>query len=92
MTRVATSEDRLRSLAMHRTWRWRPEPTDADHYHALETTDQGLRYFAWSHVDEGLTDEARQAFDAFEREGPAWPVPEAVKAEVQAWLAARPGR
>jgi hypothetical protein len=79
--------DRLRSFSMHRTWRWRPDAADADHYRAVETTDEGLRYFAWSHVDDGLTEEHRQSFEAFEREGPRWPLPANVARELAAWLA-----
>lgn len=76
----------LRAFAAHRTWRWRPEEGDPDHYLALETTDAGLRYFAWSHLDDGLTREAHQAFDEFEREGPLWPLPPDVEEHVREWL------
>ncbi len=82
-------DDRLRAFAAHRTWRWRPDPSDADHYVAIESTDQGFRYFAWSHVDDGLTREERQSFEDFEARGPAWPVPNAIEEQVRAWLSAR---
>jgi hypothetical protein len=78
--------DRLRALAMHRTWRWRPDATDPDHYRALETTEGGLRYFAWSHLDEGLSQELQQTFEAFAEEGPRWPLPENVARELRTWL------
>ncbi len=58
-------QDRLRSFAEHRTWRWRPHDEDADHYVAVESTDHGFRYFAWSHVDDGLTGEERQSYEDF---------------------------
>jgi hypothetical protein len=81
--------DRLRSFSSHRTWRWRLDPGDPDHYLAVESTDQGLRYFAWSHLhgEDGLTREARQPFDAFERDGPLWEMPEDVERGVREWLA-----
>jgi hypothetical protein len=81
--------ERLRSFSMHRTWRWRPDPGEQDVYHALETTDDGLRFFEWSHVDAiGLRREARQSFDSFAREGAAWPLPADIASALGAWLAA----
>lgn len=81
--------DRLRSFATHHTWRWRPDPADPDHYLAVETTDGGLRYFAWSHLDaRGLTRETLQSFASFEEDGPSWAMPEDVEREVRAWLSA----
>lgn len=82
--------DRLRSFATHRTWRWREDGGDPDHYLALESTDEGFRYFAWSHLhgEDGLTSEVRQPFDAFDRDGPLWPLPDEVARQVRAWLAA----
>lgn len=80
-------DDRLRSFAERRTWRWRPNPDDRDHYAGVETTDDGFRFFAWSHLDDGLTRDERQSFADFEARGPAWPLPRAIEEEVRAWLA-----
>lgn len=77
------------SFAAQRTWRWRPNESDQDHYLAVETTEDGLRYFAWSHLDRGLTDEVRQTFAQFESDGPAWPLPEDIERRVREWLAER---
>ena len=73
----------------HRTWRWRLDE-DYDHYEAVESSDEGLRFFAWSHVpgEDGLHREGRQSFDDFERDGPLWAMPEDVEAQVRAWLEA----
>lgn len=79
----------IESFRMHRTWRWRTDPEDRDGYLALETTDEGFRFFAWSHRGAGLVEEKRQSFDDFEREGPAWPLPHDIEQEARAWLAAR---
>lgn len=81
---------RLRSFSAHRTWRWRTDWDDPDHYLALESTDEGFRYFAWSHLhgEDGLTEDALQPFDAFERDGPLWPLPDEIERQVRAWLAA----
>jgi hypothetical protein len=81
-------EDRIRSFAEHRTWRWREDPADADHNVGIESTDEGFRYFAWSHLDAGLTREERQRFEDFDRDGPRWPLPAGVEAQVREWLAA----
>lgn len=85
---------RMHSFATHRTWRWREDWEDPDHYLGLESTDEGFRFFAWSHLhgDDGLTREARQSFDDFDRDGPAWPLPEEIERQVRAWLAGWLGR
>ncbi len=78
----------LRAFAAQRTWRWRPDPNDPDHYLAVETTERGLRYFAWSHVDDdGVTREATQTFAELERDGPAWALPDEIERAVRAWVA-----
>jgi hypothetical protein len=62
----------------HRTTRW-PTDDNADHYAAVETTDDGLRWFSWSHLhgEDGLTREERQSYADFAENGPRWPIPEA---------------
>lgn len=82
------SDRRIGTFAEQRTWRWRPDPDDADHYVAIETTGDGFRYFAWSHLDDGLTREERQTYADFEQRGPAWPLPASIEEQVRAWLAA----
>lgn len=84
----ATDRSRLRSFALHRTWRWRKDDTDPDRYLALESTDEGFRYFAWSHLhgEDGLTEEQRQSFEAFEQQGPLWSLPDEIERQVRDWL------
>lgn len=73
-----------------RTWRWRLDE-DYDRYEAVESSDAGFRYFAWSHApgEDGVYREARQTFEEFERHGPLWPMPEDTQHQIQSWLADR---
>lgn len=81
-------EDWLRSD--HRTWRWRFDE-DYDRYEAVESSEVGFRFFAWSHVpgEDGVFREARQSFDDFEARGPLWRMPAEVERQIRAWLAGR---
>lgn len=73
--------------AKHRTFRW---PTDemAEHYEAVETTERGLRWFAWSHLhgEDGLTREEWQSFEDFAAKGPARAMPAEIEQKLHAWL------
>jgi len=72
----------------HRTWRWREAPDDPDHYRAVETSDEGLRWYAWSHLpgEDGPYDEVRQSFAEFETKGPPWDVPIETHSALHKWL------
>lgn len=76
--------------AKHRTFRW-PTDENADHYAAVETTDRGLRWFAWSHLhgEDGLTREELQSYEDFAVQGPRLPMPEERERELRAWIAER---
>ena len=77
----------------HRTWRWRPDEDDPDRYEAVESTDAGFRYFAWSHLhgEDGRRREDEQSFEDFDARGPAWAVPPEIEREMRQWLARRRG-
>lgn len=73
----------------HRTWRW--SSADAETYDAVETTDEGLRWFRWSHAfrDDGVHGEhdvQLQSVEDFERNGPLREMPEQLEAELRHWL------
>ena len=72
----------------HRTWRWRHDD-DYDRYEALETRDDGLHFFAHSHVpgEDGIYRTAHQSYEAFAADGPLWRLPEETERELRAWLA-----
>lgn len=76
--------------AGHRTWRWHSE-ADPDHYQAVESSEAGLRYFAYSHLhgEDGVTAEDRQGFDDFAAHGPRWSMPEATERAIREWIADR---
>ena len=76
--------------AKHRTFRWRADEI-ADRYEGVETTDQGLRWFAWSHLpgEDGLTREAWQSFEDFAARGPAHALPADVERQLRAWIEER---
>jgi hypothetical protein len=76
--------------AKHRTFRW-PTDENADHYEAVETTDDGLRWFAWSHLhgEDGLTHESLQSWAELEADGPARPMPPEVERALRDWISAR---
>lgn len=78
--------------AGHRTWRWHSEE-DPDHYEAVESSESGLRYFAYSHLhgEDGITREEAQGFDDFEANGPRWSMPGPTEDAIRAWIAARGG-
>lgn len=67
----------------HETLRW--NQGDRDGYDAVETTDEGLRWYRWSHVTgQGRPlSEVRQSYAAFLAEGPARPAPRAVLAKLR---------
>jgi hypothetical protein len=65
----------------HRTFRWN-DGADHSRYEAVESTDQGLRWYRWSHHPElaegGLQDEALQTYAAFQQDGPLRAIPDEV--------------
>jgi hypothetical protein len=75
------------SLGVHRTFRWN-DGADVERYEAVETHDEGLLWYRWSHGFEGggRRDELLQSFEAFVREGPPRPAPAPVLAALRAWL------
>jgi len=75
--------------AGHRTWRWNRGETGS--YDAVETTDDGLRWYRWSHdiEGEGAFDVVRQSFTEFRASGPPRPMPPSVREAVKAWVDAR---
>ncbi len=76
------------SLSRHRTFRWN-DGRDVERYEAVETTDDGLRWYAWSHAtgeDGGRHDEVRQGYDELLRDGPPRDVPAGVLAALRAWI------
>ncbi len=85
--------DRLRAwlTSPHRTLRWRSDE-DPDRYEGVTTSDEGLRWFRWSHHHgeggEGEHEARLQSFDDFRAEGPLRPMPEAREIELRAWVAA----
>lgn len=78
------------SLSQHRTFRWN-DGADVDRYEAVETRDDGLLWYAWSHrAGGGRHDEHLQPYEALERDGPPREreVPPRVLAALRAWIAA----
>lgn len=73
----------------HKTWRWNDGARDA--YRGVETSDEGLRWFRWSHrfADGagGLEAESRQTWAEFDREGPREAMPPELRSELDAWVA-----
>ena len=65
----------------HRTLRWN-DGADHSRYQAVESTDEGLRWYRWSHqveVEEGgQQDVTLQPYSAYHADGPLWTVPEDV--------------
>lgn len=60
-------------------------------YEAVETRDEGLLWYRWSHAHGeagGRRDEALQSFAAFTREGPLRAAPEPTLAAIRAWVEA----
>lgn len=57
------------------TFRWN-DGVDAERYDAVEATQDGLVWYAWSHTHgRGRHDEAHQSYEAFLREGPLRALP-----------------
>lgn len=85
----AMDRDRLQRwlTSPHRTWRWRFDD-DYDRYEGVQTSDDGLRWFLWSHVpgEDGAHEERTQSFASFAEDGPLRPLPEDVARELAAWL------
>jgi hypothetical protein len=77
------------SLSRHRTFRWN-DGRDVSTYEAVETRDEGLLWYTWSHVLDagGRRDEALQSFDAFLRDGPLRAAPPPTLTAIRAWIAA----
>lgn len=76
------------SLSRHRTFRWN-DGRDVGSYEAVETSDEGLLWYRWSHAhgaEGGRQDEALQPFDAFLRDGPLRAAPAPTLAALRAWL------
>ncbi len=74
----------------HRTFRWN-DGEDSERYEGVTTTDEGLRWFRWSHVfadagGEGEHDVEEQSYEAFRASGPLRDMPEDLRAELNAWL------
>jgi hypothetical protein len=77
----------------HRTFRWndRQGHEESERYEGVTTTDDGLRWFRWSHVfeggpGEGEHDVAHQSFADFRAEGPLRTMPDALRDELIAWI------
>jgi hypothetical protein len=75
----------------HRTWRW--NDGESPEYHGVSTSDEGLSWFAHSHVfgDDGVSGRrgaTSQSFAAFLRDGPLCAMPESMRAELEAWIRA----
>lgn len=73
----------------HHTWRW--NHGDAESYEGVETTDDGLRWFRWSHAirDDGVHGEhdvAVQTFESFRRSGPMREIPEEQLEQLRRWV------
>jgi hypothetical protein len=84
--------ERLESWLMspHRTFRWN-DGTDSERYEGVTTTDEGLRWFRWSHVfadgtGEGEHDVAHQSYEAFLETGPLREMPDALREELATWM------
>ena len=76
------------SFSRHRTFRWN-DGADVSSYEAVETCDEGLRWYRWSHAPGaagGRHDEVLQPFDVFLREGPLRAAPAPTLAAIRAWL------
>jgi len=74
----------------HRTWRWN-DGADSERYEGVATTDEGLRWFRWSHVfadgtGEGEHDVVLQSFSVFREEGPVREMPKTAREELSAWI------
>ena len=76
------------SLSRHRTFRWN-DGKDVERYEAVETRDDGLLWYRWSHLphEGGRGDEALQGYDAFLRDGPLRDAPPRIVAALRAWIA-----
>ncbi|WP_236605901.1 hypothetical protein [Sandaracinus amylolyticus] len=84
------SPGRAASLSRHRTFRWN-DGVDVNVYEAVETCDEGLLWYRWSHRfgdSGGRGDEALQTFDAFLQDGPLRAAPAPTVAAIRAWIAA----
>lgn len=74
----------------HRTWRW--NHGDAESYEGVETTDEGLRWFRWSHRIredgvQGEHDVEVQPYVDFRASGPLRRIPDEQRAELERWVA-----
>ncbi len=74
----------------HRTFRWN-DGDDSERYEGVTTTDDGLRWFRWSHVfadegGEGEHDVAHQSYEAFRASGPLRPMPDPIREELTSWV------
>ena len=72
-----------------KTVRWN-DGVDAERYEAVEAREDGLVWYAWSHVQgQGRHDECAQSYADFLREGPLRPMPPQARAELEAFVRAR---
>jgi len=80
--------DRLRRWleSPHRTFRWNVGERS---YDGVATTDEGLRWFRWSHEFgiDGEHDAELQSWDEFRDRGPSRALPEPIRAELAEWIA-----
>ncbi len=59
-----------------------------ERYEAVETTDHGLLWYAWSHLaGGGRRDEALQTYADFEARGPVRRAPPHVLDALRSWIA-----
>lgn len=71
------------------TFRWN-DGQDGGRYEAVEARDDGLVWYAWSHVHgRGREDEAHQSFESFLRDGPLRAIPAHTARELEALVRAR---
>jgi len=71
------------------TLRWN-DGVDAERYDAVEVGDEGLVWYAWSHVHgRGRENEVRQSFESYRRDGALRAMPERAKNELDALVRAR---
>ena len=69
----------------HRTLRW--NRGDRTRYEGVETRDDGLRWFRWSHeVGGGERDSELQSWADYDERGPLRDLPDEARAELEQWV------